>query len=334
MKGEITNKNNDVIIYTTDDGQVNIEVRLENENVWLTQQSMAELFNTTKQNISLHIANIFEEGELEAISTVKENLTVQTEGNRQVKRKVKFYNLDLIISVGYRVKSIRGTQFRIWANKLIKEYLIKGYNLNVERFKNNGGGVYFEEVLEKIRDIRSSEKVFWRKILDIYATSVDYDAHNEMTKKFFQTVQNKMHYAVHKNTAAEVIYNRVDSKKENMGLTNFKGQVPTKSEAEIAKNYLTTDELNILNRIVSAYLDVAEINALSMHVMTMSDWIKELDGFLTMTHKEILEGAGKISHTKALEKAHKEYDKYMKNRLTQAEKDYLEIMGEDIKVLK
>ena len=334
MKGNLTNKNNDVIIYTTDDGQVNIEVRLENENVWLTQQSMAELFNTTKQNISLHIANIFEEGELEENSTVKENLTVQTEGNRQVKRNVKFYNLDLIISVGYRVKSIRGTQFRIWANKLIKEYLIKGYNLNVERFKNNGGGVYFEEVLEKIRDIRSSEKVFWRKILDIYATSVDYDAHNEMTKKFFQTVQNKMHYAVHKNTAAEVIYNRVDSKKENMGLTNFKGQVPTKSEAEIAKNYLTTDELNILNRIVSAYLDVAEINALSMRAMTMSDWIKELDGFLTMTHKEIFEGAGKISHTKALEKAHKEYDKYMKNRLTQAEKDYLEIMGEDIKLLK
>lgn len=334
LKDEFIKNNSDVIIYTTDDGRVEIEVRLEDENVWLTQQAMAELFDTTKQNISLHIINVFEEGELKEDSTVKESLTVQTEGKRQVHRKVRYYNLDLIISVGYRVKSIRGTQFRIWANKLIKEYLIKGYNLNVERFKNNGGGVYFEEVLEKIRDIRSSEKVFWRKILDIYATSIDYDAHNEMTKNFFKTVQNKMHYAVHKNTAAEVIYNRVDSNKENIGLTNFKGQVPTKAETEIAKNYLTMDELNILNRLVSAYLDVAEINALNMHAMTMKDWVKELDGFLTMTHKEILEGAGNVSHTQALEKAHKEYDKYMKKNLTQAEKDYLEIMGEDIKQLK
>ena len=244
------------------------------------------------------------------------------------------YNLNLIIAVGYRVKSVRGTQFRIWANKLIKEYLIKGYNLNVKRFKNNGGGTYFEEVLEKIRDIRSSEKVFWRKILDIYATSVDYDAKNEQTRKFFKTVQNKMHYAVHGNTAAEVIFNRVDSKKENIGLTNFKGNMPTRAETEIAKNYLSEKELDLLNRMVSAYLDVAEINALNMHAMTMKEWVKELDGFLTMTHKDILEGAGAISHEKALEKAHKEYDKYMRNHLTQAEKDYLEIMGEDIKKLK
>ena len=322
---------NKIIIYTTEDGQVDIEVRLENENVWLTQNAMAELFDTTKQNISLHIKNIFEENELNENSVVKENLTTASDGKNY---KTKFYNLDLIISVGYRVKSVRGTQFRIWANKLIKEYLIKGYNLNVKRFKNNGGGTYFEEVLEKIRDIRSSEKVFWRKILDIYATSVDYDAKDERTKEFFKTVQNKMHYAVHGNTAAEVIYNRVDSKKENIGLTSFKGDMPTKSETEIAKNYLSKEELDVLNRMVSAYLDVAEINALNMHPMTMRDWIGELDGFLTMTHKEILEGAGKISHEKALKKAHEEYDEYMKSHLTQAEKDYLEIMGEDLKKLK
>lgn len=331
MDDGVARKNNDIIFYTTDDGQVKIEVRLEDENVWLTQNAMAELFDTTKQNISLHIKNIFEEKELDENSVVKENLTTASDGK---KYKTKFYNLDLIISVGYRVKSIRGTQFRIWANELIKEYLIKGYNLNVDRFKNNGGGVYFEELLEKIRDIRSSEKVFWRKILDIYATSIDYNARDEKTKEFFKTVQNKMHYAVHGNTAAEVIFNRVDSEKENIGLTNFSGNSPTKAETEIAKNYLSEKELDLLNRMVSAYLDVAEINALNMHPMTMEDWIKELDGFLTMTHKDILNGAGKISHEKALQKAHEEYDKYMKTHLTQAEKDYLEIMGEDIKKLK
>ena len=330
MDNKLNEKNN-FIIYTTDDGQVDIEVRLEDENVWLTQNSMAELFDTTKQNISLHIKNIFEEKELEENSVVKHSLTTAKDGKNY---KTKFYNLDLIISVGYRVKSIRGTQFRIWANKLIKEYLIKGYNLNVERFKNNGGGQYFEEVLEKIRDIRSSEKVFWRKILDIYATSVDYDAKNEQTREFFRTVQNKMHYAVHGNTAAEVIFNRVDSEKENIGLTNFKGSMPTRAETEIAKNYLNEKELNLLNRMVSAYLDVAEINALNMHAMTMKEWVNELNGFLTMTHKDILEGAGTISHEKALAKAHEEYDKYMRNHLTQAEKDYLEIMSEDIKKLK
>ncbi len=331
MDNGVVRKNNDIIFYTTDDGQIKIEVRLEDENVWLTQNAMAELFDTTKQNISLHIKNIFEEKELDENSVVKENLTTASDGK---KYKTKFYNLDLIISVGYRVKSIRGTQFRIWANELIKEYLIKGYNLNVDRFKNNGGGVYFEELLEKIRDIRSSEKVFWRKILDIYATSIDYNARDEKTKEFFKTVQNKMHYAVHGNTAAEVIFNRVDSEKKNIGLTNFSGNSPTKAETEIAKNYLSEKELDLLNRMVSAYLDVAEINALNMHPMTMEDWIKELDGFLTMTHKDILNGAGKISHEKALQKAHEEYEKYMKTHLTQAEKDYLEIMGEDIKKLK
>ena len=332
MKNELL-ENSNFIMYTTDDGQVEIEVRLEDENVWLTQNAMAELFNTTTANINMHIKNIYTEKELAEDSTIKESLIVRQEGNRKVERNIKFYNLDLIIAVGYRVKSVRGTQFRIWANKLIKEYLIKGYNLNVNRFKNNGGGIYFEEVLEKIRDIRSSEKVFWRKILDIYATSVDYDAKNEKTREFFKTVQNKMHYAVHKNTAAEVIFNRVDSEKENIGLTHFKGNMPTRAETEIAKNYLSKEELDMLNRMVSAYLDIAEINALNMHAMTMEDWKKELDSFLTMTYKEILKGAGSISHEKALKKAHEEYDKYMKTHLTQAEKDYLEIMGEDIKKL-
>lgn len=331
MDNTLANLENNIIFYTTDDGQVKIEVRLEDENVWLTQNAMAELFDTTKQNISLHINNIFKEKELNENAVVKENLTAAKDGK---KYKTKFYNLELIIAVGYRVKSVRGTQFRIWANKLIKEYLVKGYNINSDRFKNNGGGVYFEELLEKIRDIRSSEKVFWRKILDIYATSVDYDANNELTKEFFKTVQNKMHYATHGYTAAEVIYNRVDSNKENIGLTNFKGDMPTRNETEIAKNYLTEEELQILNRMVSAYLDIAEINALSMHTMTMKDWTNELDSFLKMTRKDILNHKGAVSHKEALEKAHEEYDKYMKNHLTQAEKDYLEIMGEDIKKLK
>ena len=289
MDNELNERNN-FIMYTTDDGQVDIEVRLEEENVWLTQKSMAELFETTRNNITMHIKNIFEDGELQEKTVSKDSLLTAKDRKNY---KTKFYNLDLIIAVGYRVKSVRGTQFRIWANKLIKEYLIKGYNLNVKRFKNNGGGTYFEEVLEKIRDIRSSEKVFWRKILDIYATSVDYDAKNEQTREFFKTVQNKMHYAVHGNTAAEVIFNRVDSKKENIGLTNFKGNMPTRAETEIAKNYLSEKELDLLNRMVSAYLDVAEINALNMHAMTMKDWVKELNGFLTMTHKDILEGAGR-----------------------------------------
>ena len=291
MNNELDERNK-FIMYTTDDGQVDIEVRLEDENVWLTQNSMAGLFDTTKQNISLHIKNIFEEKELEENSVVKECLTTAKDGKNY---KTKFYNLDLIISVGYRVRSVRGTQFRIWANKLIKEYLIKGYNINVKRFKNNGGGTYFEEVLEKIRDIRSSEKVFWRKIIDIYATSVDYDAKNEQTREFFKTVQNKMHYAVHGNTAAEVIFNRVDGQKENIGLTNFKGNMPTRAETEIAKNYLSEKELDLLNRMVSAYLDVAEINALNMHAMTMKEWVKELDGFLTMTHRYIRRSRNNIS---------------------------------------
>ena len=328
MNNKLKNKDN-FIIYTTDDNNIDVEVYLEDENLWMTQEQISRLFDKAKSTINEHIKNIYEEGEL------KEEFTMRKFGNSEFSTKpTNYYNLEMIIAIGYRVKSVRGTQFRIWANGILKEYLTKGYNLNVKRFKNEGGGVYFEEVLEKIRDIRSSEKVFWRKILDIYATSVDYDAKEEITKEFFRTVQNKMHYATHGNTAAEVIFNRVDSNKENIGLTNFKGSIPTKAETEVAKNYLTLEELDFLNKLVTAYLDVAEVNALRMHAMTMSDWIKELDSFLTMTHNDILNNKGTISHEKALEKAHEEYDKYMKSHLTQAEKDYLEIMGEDIKKLK
>lgn len=328
MKKQLKNKDN-FIIYTTDDNNIDVEVYLEDENLWMTQEQISRLFDKAKSTINEHIKNIYEEGEL------KEEFTMRKFGISEFSTKpTNYYNLEMIIAIGYRVKSVRGTQFRIWANGILKEYLTKGYNLNVKRFKNEGGGVYFEEVLEKIRDIRSSEKVFWRKILDIYATSVDYDAKEEITKEFFRTVQNKMHYATHGNTAAEVIFNRVDSEKENIGLTNFKGVIPTKAETEVAKNYLTLEELDFLNKLVTAYLDVAEVNALRMHAMTMSDWVKELDSFLTMTHNDILNHKGKVSHKQALEKAHEEYDKYMKTHLTQAEKDYLEIMGEDIRKLK
>ena len=328
MNNKLKGKDN-FIIYKTDDNNIDVEVYLEDENLWMTQEQISKLFDKAKSTINEHIKNIYEENEL------KEEFTMRKFGNSEFSTKpTNYYNLEMIIAIGYRVKSVRGTQFRIWANGILKEYLTKGYNLNVKRFKNEGGGVYFEEVLEKIRDIRSSEKVFWRKILDIYATSIDYDAKEEITKEFFRTVQNKMHYATHRNTAAEVIFNRVDSKKDNIGLTNFKGAVPTKAETEVAKNYLTLEELDFLNKLVTAYLDVAEVNALKMHAMTMSDWVKELDSFLTMTHNDILNHKGKVSHEKALEKAHEEYDKYMKSHLTQAEKDYLEIMGEDIKKLK
>ena len=328
MNNKINEKNN-FVIYTTEDNNINVEVFLEDENLWMNQEQISKLFEKAKSTINEHIKNIYEEEEL------KEESTMRKFGISEFSTKpTNYYNLEMIIAIGYRVKSIRGTQFRIWANNILKNYLVKGYNLNVKRFKNNGGGVYFDEVLEQIRDIRSSEKVFWRKVLDIYATSIDYDPKEEITKAFFKTIQNKMHYAVHGNTAAEVIFYRVDSEKENIGLTSFQGNFPTKTETEIAKNYLTLEELDVLNRLVSAYLDVAEINALRRKAMTMQDWIKELDSFLTMTHNDILNNKGEISHKQALKKAHEEYDKYMKTHLTKAEQDYLEIMGEDIKKLK
>ena len=319
--------NNNIIMYTSKDGNVKVDVNLKNDDIWMSQDIMASLYGTTKNNISMHLKNIFEEGELEKNSVVKKFLTTANDGK---KYNVLHYNLDAIIAVGYRINSKKATEFRIWATKVLKEYMIKGFVLNDEKLKNNGESPYFEELLARIRDIRSSEKVFWRKVLDIYATAIDYDPKDKISIEFFKTVQNKMHYATHGHTAAEVIFNRVDSSKENLGLTNFKGDYPTKSETEIAKNYLTEEELNILNRMVSAYLDVAEINALDRHPMTMQDWVNELDSFLKMTRKDILKGKGTISHERALKKAHEEYDKYMQNHLTTAEQDYLEILNKEI----
>lgn len=321
---------NNMIIYVSKDGNVKVDVNIENEDIWMSQDVMANLYGTTKNNISMHLKNIFDEGELNKDSTVKKILTVQKEGSREVKRNIENYNLDAIIAVGYRINSKKATEFRIWATRVLKEYMIKGFTLNDERLKNNGESPYFEELLARIRDIRSSEKIFWRKVLDIYATSIDYDPKNKLSIDFFKTVQNKMHYATHGHTAAELIFTRVDSEKENLGLTNFKGKYPTKSETEIAKNYLTEEELNILNRMVSAYLDVAELNALDRRPMTMQDWVNELDTFLKMTRKDILSNSGTISHKKALEKAHEEYDKYMQNHLTIAEKDYLDMLNKEV----
>lgn len=319
--------NNNMIIYVSKDGNIKVDVNIENDNIWMSQDTMANLYDTTKQNISYHLNNIFKEKELDKGTVVKNFLTT---ANDRKNYNVSHYNLDAIIAVGYRINSKKATEFRIWATKILKEYMIKGFVLNDEKMKNNGTSPYFEELLARIRDIRSSEKVFWRKVLDIYATSIDYNPKDELSINFFKTVQNKMHYATHGNTAAEIIFNRVDSKKEYLGLTNFKGDYPTKSETEIAKNYLTEEELNILNRMVSAYLDIAEINALDRHPMTMQDWINELDTFLKMTRKDILKSSGKISHDQALKKAHEEYDKYMEKHLTTAEKDYLELLNKEM----
>ena len=318
---------NNILIYASNDGNIKVDVNIQNEDIWMSQDVMANLYDTTKNNISIHLKNIFDEGELEKDSVVKKFLTTASDGK---KYNVLHYNLDAIIAVGYRINSKKATEFRIWATKILKEYMSKGFALNDERLKNNGTSPYFEELLARIRDIRSSEKVFWRKVLDIYATSIDYNPKDKLSIDFFKTVQNKMHYATHGNTAAEVIFNRVNSEKENLGLTNFKGDYPTKNETEIAKNYLTEEELNILNRMVSAYLDVAEINALDRHPMTMQNWIDELDSFLRMTRKDILKDGGKVSHEQALKKAHEEYDKYMQTHLTTAEQDYLDILNKEI----
>ena len=318
---------NNMIIYVSKDGNIKVDVNIQNEDIWMSQDVMANLYDTTKQNISYHLNNIFKENELNKDSVVKDFLTTANDGK---KYNVLHYNLDAIIAVGYRINSKKATEFRIWATKVLKEYMTKGFALDDEKLKNNGTNPYFEELLARIRDIRSSEKIFWRKILDIYATSIDYNPKDKLSIEFFKTVQNKMHYATHGNTAAEVIFTRVDAEKDYLGLTNFKGKYPTKSETEIAKNYLTEEELNILNRMVTAYLDVAEINALSRHPMTMQNWIDELDSFLKMTRKDILEDSGKISHEQALKKAHEEYDKYMQTHLTTAEQDYLEILNKEI----
>ena len=299
-----------VILYQTDDGQTKLEVQFKDETVWLSLDQMAELFQRDKSTISRHIKNVFEDGELKTDSTVAFFATVQKEGQRTVSRDVQFFNLDMIISVGYRVHSHRGVQFRMWATSVLKEYLQKGFAINDELLKNAGGGNYFDELLARIRDIRSSEKVFYRKILEIYATSIDYDPRVETTQRFFQTVQNKMHFSAHGHTAAELIYERADAEKDFMGLTSWTGLLPKRTDAEIAKNYLTEDELDTLNRIVSLYLDFAELQAKSHTPMYMKDWVQKLDEFLRLSNRELLTHAGKISAEVARKKADFEHEKF------------------------
>ena len=315
------------LLYQTPDGDSQIEVKLQNDTVWLSLDQMAELFQRNKSTISRHIKNVLEDGELQEEATIANFATVQNEGTRKVERVIAFYNLDMIISVGYRVHSYRGVQFRIWATKVLKEYIVKGFAMNDDLLKRAGGGNYFDELLARIRDIRSSEKVFYRKVLEIYALSIDYDPRVEMTQKFFKTVQNKMHYSVHGHTAAEIIYERADSEKDFMGLTTWSGAMPSKPEAEIAKNYLTHEEVKSLNRIVSLYLDFAEMQAEEHRPMYMKDWINILDDFLRISRKDILTHAGKISAKLAKEKADQEYDKFKertKNNLSPVEIHFLE----------
>ena len=318
------NQKGEILFYQREDGSAQIDVRLEEDTVWLTQQLMAELFNTSKQNISLHIQNIFEEGELIPDSTVKKFLTVQKEGTRDVRRQLDYYNLDMIISVGYRIKSNIATRFRQWATQRLKEYIIKGFTIDDERLKGNGGGDYWKELLNRIRDIRSSEKALYRQVLDLYATSKDYDPKSETTLTFFKVVQNKLHYASSLQTSAELIYNRADSTKDFMGLTTFKGALPTLNEAKIAKNYLTEEELFRLNRLVSAFFDLAELKAQTQNPMYMQDWVDELDKFSANYGKGVLKGAGTISHNEAEKKATREYRTYEARTLSPIEESYLE----------
>jgi len=315
----MTKNNSQLIIYQAKDGQTKLQVKLEDETVWLTIEQMAQLFEKSKSTINEHILNIYKEEEL------RKKETLRKIGISDFSTKpTNYYNLDVIISVGYRVKSLRGTEFRKWATQRLKEYIIKGFTMDDEKLKGAGGGNYWKELLERIRDIRSSEKVLYRQVLDLYATSIDYDPKSEESKKFFATVQNKIHYAVNTQTAAEVIYDRVNAKKEFMGLTTFSGEIPVKKDISIAKNYLTGKELQRLNRIVSAFFDLAELKAMEQEEMKMKDWIIELDKFTKNYGKGVLQGAGKVSHKKALEKAEKEYKKYQVKTLSPVEKAYLE----------
>ncbi len=323
-KNEIAPVQSELILYQTEDGRTKIEVRLQDETAWLTQQLMANLFQTTKQNIGQHLKNIFEEGELAQDSVVKNFFTTAEDGKSY---STNFYNLDAIISVGYRIKSHVATRFRQWATQRLREYIIKGFALDDDRLKQAGGGNYFDELLARIRDIRSSEKVFWRKVLDIYATSIDYTPDAEVSQQFFTVMQNKMHWAAHGHTAAEVIHGRADASKPYMGLTTWVGSAPRKMDAEIAKNYLDEKELDVLNRIVSMYLDFAEFQALNRKPMYMRDWIAKLDDFLKLGGRDILTHAGKISHDEALKKAHAEYERYRKVSLSEPspiERQFLE----------
>ena len=307
----------ELILYTTDDGNARINLRAVDGTVWLTQQQLAELFDTTKQNIGQHIKAVLSEGELEEGATVKERFTVAREAARDVERRIKHYNLDMILAVGYRVRSQRGTQFRQWATTHLRDYLVKGFVLDDQRFKKGQDANYFEELLERIRDIRSSEKEFWRKVLDIFATSVDYAAPADDAKRFFSAVQNKMHFAAHGQTAAEVIWHRVDASLPHAGMTNWldgKSGLPRRADASIAKNYLKPDELTLLNRIVTAYLEFAELQALGRQPMSMAAWASKLDDFLKLSGREVLAHAGKISHEQALDKAKAEWEQYRLKR--------------------
>ncbi len=325
----------DLIMYQAEDGQTKIEVHMEDETVWLSLDQMADLFQRDKSTISRHIKNVFDEGELSRDTVVAKFATTATDGKTY---NVDYYNLDVIISVGYRVKSLRGTQFRIWANNILKEYIIKGFSMNDEVLKNSGGGKYWKELLGRIRDIRSSEKVFYRQVLDIYATSIDYDPNADYSRGFFMTVQNKMHWAAHKHTAAEVIMLRADHTKPFMGMTSFKGSEIKSSDVSVAKNYLTEQELGILNRLVSMYLDFAELQAEQRIPMTMKDWIEKLDDFIKISNREILINKGTVKSIAAKEKALEEYRQYKKNNndnnLNHVEKDYVKFLSKKAKTLK
>ena len=329
-----TDEYGEILIYQTDDGQTNIEVKIEDDTVWLTQQQMSELFQTSRTNVVEHIKYIYEEGELDEISTCRNFRQVRKEGNREVTRQIPHYNLDMIISLGYRIKSVIATRFRQWATKRLKEYMIKGFTIDDERLKGNGGGNYWKELLDRIRDIRSSEKVLYRQVLDLYATSVDYNPHSEESVRFFKIVQNKLHYAAHCHTAAEVIYQRADAEKPFMGLTSFSGELPALKDIGIAKNYLEENELKVLNNLVSGYFDLAEINAIEHKPMYMDDYVKQLDSVLSSGNRKLLTGSGSVSHKQALEKAKSEYRKYQEITLTPVEKAYLESIKEVSKEVK
>jgi len=316
--------NNQIIIYQSEDGETRIEVKFTGDTVWLSQQQMAELYQTTRPNIVQHIRNIYADGELDEQATCKNFLQVRQEGSRQVTRDIPFYNLDMIISLGYRIRSVIATHFRRWATERLKEYIIKGFTLDDERLKGNGGGAYWRELLDRIRDIRSSEKVMYRQVLDLYATAVDYDPRSEISVEFFKIVQNKLHFAAHGNTAAEVIFKRADADAPMMGLTSFKGDHPTLRDAQIAKNYLSENELKILNNLVSGYFDFAEIQAMKHRPMYMDDYVRQLDMILSSTGEALLNGPGSVSHQQAMDKARKEYRKFQVRELSPVERAYLD----------
>ena len=329
--------NNQIIIYNTEDGKAKINLKYEDGTVWLSQNEIAELFQTSKQNISKHIKNIFEDGELDKEVVVNYKLTTSQHGAMADKTQdnlVSYYSLEMILAIGYRVRSVRGVQFRKYATTVLKEYIVKGFALDDDRLKTGGGGNYFKELLQRIRDIRSSEKVFYRQVLDLFSTSIDYDKNSEDAKRFFATVQNKMHYAIHHSTASELIYDRVDSKKDFMGLMTFKGNLPSREEAKIAKNYLDERELRKLNNLVSGYLDFAEMRAEEEIPMTMKDWAEHVDRILLATGKDLLKDKGKISRKQMLNKVDKEYKEYIQKNLSQVEKDYLESIKSMEKIAK